>query len=189
MDARALAIATLYSLVFYFLEACIDWYTRSFSFRLLESPNQDVHYAMLSLIDNIRISARSAVRKLTLQQPIDADELRTVQGTTLFHLEQTQWKEIGLRGQERRFTAPHTWLSQFIWDIQRSAAERRNMDQQRLTLLKDMFASFTRHLRVVDGPGDAAVVLSLKMKSSLPALTDLGMILFHHFPALPFPSR
>ena len=128
---------------------------------------------MLALIDNIQRSARNAADKLTdYSQQMDTDDKQ--QGTALYHLEQTQWKEIGLQGQERRFAAPHTWLSQFIWDIQRNAAERLEMARQRVSLMEDLFASFAPKLEVKP-TASSLVVASLKMRSALPALADLGI--------------
>lgn len=106
-----------------------------------------------------------------------------IQGSALFHLEQTQWKEIGLQGQERRFAAPHTWLRQFIWDIQRNASERRHVEQERDALLQKLFASLTSKLRVVREPSNN-VVISLKVESALPALADLGMQMMNQSPIL-----
>lgn len=169
------SVASLYALIFFFLEACIDWYTKMSVCRLLTSHNQDLYYDNHALIDNIQNTARDIARQFADGMVLDgqADDGESCKQTALSHLKQAQWREVGSQGQERRVAAQLTWLRQFIWDIQRDASRRSRLEQARETLLPDVFASVSQQLRAV-GEQSGGVVW-LKAKPAVPPLEELGM--------------
>lgn len=178
VDDNILHISSFYSLIFFALGGCLDWYIKISACRLLNSPNQDAYYDLQAFVENVRDSARDVARKVADGMDLDGQEnegnMKFCQQTSLYHLEKTQWKEIGLQGHTRRLAAQHTWIRQFIWDIQRDIARRTKFEEERDMLLSNLFVSVSHKLRAVSKQSSG--IASLKAETAVPpAVEDLGM--------------
>ncbi|KAL2872517.1 uncharacterized protein BJX67DRAFT_10498 [Aspergillus lucknowensis] len=146
-------IAKFYSLTFFFVGELMDWYTRRFKCRLLNSLHEDVYSDFSSLISTIQGSAKAFVHRSVNDMDLSGNDYGNNRDfsdhTDLKLYEEARLSQIGKRHINRRFAAQNALTRLLIWEIQRNAEQRARLMEQKRILLSQILDTASQRLRSV----------------------------------------
>lgn len=146
-------VAKLYTIIFFFLQEVLDWYTRKVTCRQLGSLNEDLYGDFRGLVAGIKQMWMPSNGRPTAAGSLGSDgSTGSGHNNTLLELEETRMSQVGMKGYYRTLTSQSTLTRQLIHEMQADARQRDYLSTERADLLNELLSALKPKLHGLMGP-------------------------------------